>query len=411
MELPDDAPVISAYGVTKRFVTRRRDTTLKEGMVGRLTGRQRAKVEKDAFTALNDITLEIGRGETVGLIGHNGSGKSTLLKTLSGILRPDEGQAHILGRVASLLELGAGFNAELSGRDNVYLNAALLGLSRQETDALFDDIVDFSELGDRIDDPVKVYSSGMYVKLGFAVAVHVDPDVLLIDEVLAVGDEAFQEKCLERIDGFQQAGKTILFVSHALDVVRDLCDRAIVLDHGTMVFDGDSDHAVALLRGLLGVAQLPTTMAEAIREDAVPVDIEDIEISGTPGGERLYAFGQGDPLAIRVHLNVLMDDNVWEGGDVSVVVMTGSDTPLWVMHGGGDSHIRPAVGPWVVDFVVPVMPPVRGPFDVAVAVRDSTSDRVLAARRFENALAAPGDIAEGWVYVPYETRVAQGLPT
>jgi ABC-2 type transport system ATP-binding protein len=326
-------------------------------------------------------------------------------------LRPDSGSAHISGRVASLLELGAGFNAELSGRDNIYLNASLLGLSRHETDELFDDIVAFSELGDRIDDPVKVYSSGMYVKLGFSVAVHVDPDVLLIDEVLAVGDEAFQEKCLARIQGFQDAGKTILFVSHALDTVRDLCDRAIVLDHGRMVFDGDSNHAVALLRGLLGVAELPPAMAETIRAEVVPLAIADIEVASEPGGERTYAFAEGEPLAIRVHLDVQTDGNVWGGGDVTVVVMTGNDTPLWVMSGGGRAHVRPEPGPWLVDFVVPGMPAVRGPFDVAVSVRDSATGRVLVARRFENALASPGDIAEGWVNVPYEASVAQGLPT
>ncbi|HVU71566.1 MAG TPA: ABC transporter ATP-binding protein [Mycobacteriales bacterium] len=408
--MTDEAPVISAYDVSKRFVTKRRETSLKESAVRRGL-RRGPRIEKDDFWALRGISLEIGRGQTVGLIGHNGSGKSTLLKTLAGILQPDSGSAHIIGRVASLLELGAGFNAELSGRDNVYLNAALLGLSRQETDDLFDSIVEFSELGDRIDDPVKVYSSGMYVKLGFAVAVHVDPDVLLIDEVLAVGDEAFQEKCLARIKGFQEAGKTILFVSHALDIVRSLCDRAIVLDHGRMVYDGDSDHAVRLLRGLLGVAELPETMAEAIKAEVVPLAIEDIEVAATPGGERLYAFGQGDPLAIRVHLDVQMDEQVWGGGDVTVVVMTGESTPLWVMSGGGEAHVRPEVGPWIVDFVVPVMPPVRGPFTVAVSVRDSASDRVLVARQFENALAAPGDIAEGWVYVPYEASVAQGIRT
>ena len=406
--MTDEAPVISAYDVSKRFVTKRRETSFKESAVRRSLHRG-PRIEKDDFWALRGITLEIGRGQSVGLIGHNGSGKSTLLKTLSGILQPDSGTAHITGRVASLLELGAGFNAELSGRDNVYLNASLLGLSRHETDALFDEIVEFSELGDRIDDPVKVYSSGMYVKLGFAVAVHVDPDVLLIDEVLAVGDEAFQEKCLARIKGFQDAGKTILFVSHALDIVRSLCDRAIVLDHGNMVFDGDSDHAVALLRGLLGVAELPVAMAKAIREEAVPLAIEDIEVGYVPGGERVYVIPQGASMAVRVHLDVIMGEHVWGGGDVSAVVMTGDSTPMWVMS-GSDAHIRPELGRWVVDFVVPEVPQVRGPFDIAIAVRDSATGRVLVARRFENAVAIPGDIAEGWVIAPFEAHVAQGLP-
>jgi ABC-2 type transport system ATP-binding protein len=404
-----DGPVISAYGVSKKFVTRRRETSVKETLVRRAL-RRGYHLAKEDFIALQDISLEIGHGQTVGLIGHNGSGKSTLLKTLAGILQPNSGTAHVVGRVASLLELGAGFNGELSGRDNVYLNAALLGLSRRETERVFDAIVEFSELGERIDDPVKVYSSGMYVKLGFAVAVHVDPDVLLIDEVLAVGDEAFQEKCLARIEEFQQAGKTILFVSHALDQVKKLCERAIVLDHGRMVFDGDATHAVALLRGLLGVADLPAAMAEVIQSQLVPVAIDDVEVGATPGGERVYVFEPGGSFALRVHLDVLADAKVWSGGDVAAVVMTGDDTPLWVMSGGGEAHLRPELGAWVVDFVVPAMPAVRGPFDIAVSVRDTATQQVLVARRFENALAVPGDMAEGWVSVPYEARVSQRLP-
>ena len=177
------------------------------------------------FWALRDVDVEVGEGETVGLIGPNGAGKSTLLKVLAGILRPTTGEVAVRGRVASLLELGAGFDGELSGRDNVYLNAALFGLTRREVDRRFDEIVAFSEQADRIDDPVKHYSSGEHVKLAFSVAVHVDADVLLVDEVLAVGDEAFARKCLDRIAQFQREGRTILFVTHALDLVPELCTR------------------------------------------------------------------------------------------------------------------------------------------------------------------------------------------
>src|SRR5215213_6809055 len=225
---------IRAVEVTKRFVIHgQRATSLK----GRLVRRRGS--EDTSFAALNDVSLTIETGHTVGLIGPNGSGKSTLLKVLAGILRPSSGTVQANGRIASLLELGAGFNGELSGRDNVYLNASLLGLSRKETDGLFDSIVAFSELEDFIDNPVKHYSSGMYVRLGFAVAVHVDPDILLVDEVLAVGDEAFARKCLDKIGEFQREGRTILFVTHSLDLVEQICDRAIVLDHGRVVFDGD----------------------------------------------------------------------------------------------------------------------------------------------------------------------------
>jgi ABC-2 type transport system ATP-binding protein len=402
MELPDDAPVISAYHLGKRFVTRRRETSLKEGFVGRFT--RRSHIEKDTFVALSDVNLEIGRGQTVGLIGHNGSGKSTLLKTLSGILQPDDGECHILGRVASLLELGAGFNGELSGRDNIYLNAALLGLSRSEIDALYDDIVTFSELGDRLEDPVKVYSSGMYVKLGFAVAVHVDPDVLLVDEVLAVGDEAFQEKCLYRIQEFQRAGKTILFVSHALDQVKKLCDRAIVLDHGKVVYDGAADHAVSLLRGLLGVAPVPKETEAEVVEGFVPVTIDDAVVASMPGLPGQDWFLPGDTVYLTIEGDILPGSD-WSGGEVAVVAMAAGDVPVWVMHATGDARLPPTPGHWTQRFFVPAMPAVRGALSLAISVTDIDTGKTLAAKRFTNAFGVQGDPAEGLVEVAYA-----GLP-
>ncbi len=415
LDLPDGsdgAPVISAYNVSKRFVTRRRDDSLKASVVQRLLRRQ-TKLEKGDFQALQGVSLEIGKGQTVGLIGHNGAGKSTLLKTITGILQPDDGEVHVLGRVASMLELGAGFNGELSGRDNVYLNAALLGLSRKETDALFDDIVEFSELGERIDDPVKVYSSGMYVKLGFAVAVHVDPDVLLIDEVLAVGDEKFQEKCIDRITAFQEQGKTILFVSHALDQVRKLCDRAIVLDHGSVVFDGDSDHAVSILRRMLGVRSAMAADASEPGDESVvlePVAIEDATLAPHPGGDPRSTYNPGEACAVRVEVEIILDERSWAGGEVSVVVMGPGDVPLWVMRAGSHGFLRPVPGLWLVDFVVPALPPVQGPLTLAVAVSDGATGRVVAARRFTDALSLPGDIADGLLDVPHECLVPSARP-
>ena len=184
------------------------------------------------FWALRDIDLDIAEGETVGLLGHNGSGKSTLLKCVGGILSPTEGEIRVRGRIASLLELGAGFHPDLTGRENVFLNASILGMAKRDIEQRLDEIVAFAELEAFIDEQVKHYSSGMYVRLGFAVAINVEPDVLLVDEVLSVGDEAFQQKCLDRVRGFQQDGRTIIFVSHAADLVRRICDRVMVLDHG-----------------------------------------------------------------------------------------------------------------------------------------------------------------------------------
>jgi len=243
-----DAPdVIVVEGVSKRF-TVRRDNSLKERLV--TLGKMGRRHRQD-FWALNDVDVTIQAGTTVGLIGQNGSGKSTLLKAIGGIIQPTSGTVSRRGRLAALLELGAGFHPDLTGRENVFLNAALLGLTRHETEERFDDILTFSGIGDFIDTQVKFYSSGMYVRLAFAVAVHTDPDVLLVDEVLAVGDEAFQRKCLDKIRSFQAEGRTIIIVTHSLAQVQELCTRAIFLNKGTVMFDGEPNDAVAMFRDLL----------------------------------------------------------------------------------------------------------------------------------------------------------------
>jgi lipopolysaccharide transport system ATP-binding protein len=199
-------------------------------------GRERV----DIFWALKDINLEIPQGSTIGLIGRNGSGKSTLLKTISRILYPNKGQIKVKGRISTLLELGAGFHPDFTGRENVYLNASILGLSHSQIEERFDSIVAFSELENFIDDPVRNYSSGMYMRLGFAVAVHTDPDILLIDEVLAVGDMAFQEKCMQKIREIQAQGKTIIFVTHSPKQVVELCDQAVWLENGEVKMKGEA---------------------------------------------------------------------------------------------------------------------------------------------------------------------------
>ncbi|MBN9178522.1 MAG: ABC transporter ATP-binding protein [Microbacterium sp.] len=246
---PDDArpEVARVENVSKRF-TIRKDSSFKERIV--TLGRAGRRHRKD-FWALRGVTLDIYAGETIGLIGHNGSGKSTLLKAIGGIIEPTAGSVRRRGRLAALLELGAGFHPDLTGRENIFLNAAVLGLSRQETELQFDDIVAFAAIGDFIDTQVKFYSSGMYVRLAFAVAVHTDPDILLVDEVLAVGDEAFQRKCMDRIREFQHQGRTIILVSHSLDQVVDLCGRCVLLNDGEVVFDGAPSLAVGRFRDLL----------------------------------------------------------------------------------------------------------------------------------------------------------------
>lgn len=311
--------IISVEGVSKRFVIRK-EKSLKE----RLVNFGRSNLHKEDFYALRDVDLDIQSGSTVGLIGPNGSGKSTLLKLIGGILQPNTGQVRYRGRIAALLELGAGFHPDLTGRENVYLNASILGLSRQQIDRHFDAIVDFSGIEQFIDTQVKFYSSGMYVRLAFAVAVHVDPDILLVDEVLAVGDEPFQRKCLERIRGFQHEGRTIVLVTHGLDQVAEFCDRAVVLEQGRVVLDGEPRDALRTLR-----ADFEATRKEEVeraRERAGTT--ERAEFTGialrTPASEApaegtIPSIGTGDPLVVAMETRT---NAAIEGAVITVGVTT-----------------------------------------------------------------------------------------
>jgi ABC-2 type transport system ATP-binding protein len=240
------AAAIEIRHVSKHFrLSHEHYSSLKERMI------HFGRIPYEDFVALDDIHADIEEGSTVGILGHNGSGKSTLLKCIAGILQPNEGEIITHGRLAALLELGAGFHPELTGRENIYMNASILGFAKRDIDRVFDEIVAFSELEKFIDMQVRHYSSGMYIRLGFAVAVNVDPDILLVDEVLAVGDESFQRKCLERVKRFQREGRTIVFVTHSPDLIRRTCDRGIVLDHGEMVGDEPPGEAVRTFRETL----------------------------------------------------------------------------------------------------------------------------------------------------------------
>lgn len=238
-------PSIIVEGVSKRFL-KRNSHSFKEAFIGWVKGK---KVRADAFVALDDLSFQVGQGEAVAVLGMNGSGKSTTLKLVSGVLEPDGGRVLTRGRVAGLIEVGAGFHPDLSGRENVYLNAAILGMGRKEIDARFDDIVAFSEIGDFIDQEVKHYSSGMFMRLAFSVAIHVELDILLVDEVLSVGDAPFRAKCAQRIKELTARGITMLVVSHDMNMVRQLCERGIVIEKGKKVFDGPVEQAVDRLRG------------------------------------------------------------------------------------------------------------------------------------------------------------------
>jgi lipopolysaccharide transport system ATP-binding protein len=241
--------------VSKRFrkvVLRSGYTTLKTSLTRRFTG-EAARVEH--VQALSGVSLGVPRGATLGVIGRNGSGKSTLVRIVAGIYAPDRGRVAIEGRVSALIELGAGFHPEFTGRENIFINGIILGLTRRQIQARFDEIVEFAGLEDFIDSPVRTYSSGMYMRLGFSVAVHVDPDILLVDEVLAVGDEAFVRKGLGKMDEFKREGKTIVVAGHDLAMVERWCDTAILLEKGRITAHGDPADVVAAYRASLEVEE------------------------------------------------------------------------------------------------------------------------------------------------------------
>jgi ABC-2 type transport system ATP-binding protein len=236
---------IEIRNINKQFVLRH-TRSLKEALVWLIRGRKGDLSKK--FHAIRDLSIDVEHGETVALLGLNGSGKSTLLKHISGVMLPDSGTVRTGGRVAGLIEVGAGFHPDLSGRDNVYLNGAILGMTEAQINEKFDSIVEFAEIGEFIDTEVKFYSSGMYLRLAFSVAVHTDPDVFLVDEILAVGDEPFQKKCLAKIKELASAGKTLVVVSHDLDLVAHVCERGILLEHGSVVMDGPVGDVISRLR-------------------------------------------------------------------------------------------------------------------------------------------------------------------
>jgi ABC-type polysaccharide/polyol phosphate transport system ATPase subunit len=286
--------VVRAEGASKMFrLYHERNQSLKATVM------RRGRAKYEDFWALRDVSFEVAPGTTFALVGHNGSGKSTMLKCLAKILRPDEGRVAVEGKMSALLELGAGFHPELSGRENVYLNGAILGLTKRELDRKFDDIVGFAGLDRFIDSPVKNYSSGMYVRLGFSVAINVDPDVLLIDEVLAVGDEEFQRKCLERVTDLREAGKTIVVVTHSLTTVRSLCDHAVWLDRG-VVRDAGSANDVA--DAYLGNVQADMQAIEAADPESrwSQLRITDVELLDTRGGA-VTQVRTGDTVTFRLH--------------------------------------------------------------------------------------------------------------
>jgi ABC-type polysaccharide/polyol phosphate transport system ATPase subunit len=285
--------VVGAEHVSKKFrLYKERNNSIKAAIM------RGGRAISEDFWALKDVSFEVPEGSTFGLIGHNGSGKSTMLKCLAKILRPDEGQTRVDGKVSALLELGAGFHPELSGRENIFLNGAILGLGQRELRRRFDDIVEFAGIGPFIEEPVKNYSSGMYLRLGFSVAINVDPDVLLIDEVLAVGDEEFQRKCNEKIAELKARNKTIVLVSHAMVQIHNLCDQVAWFEHGNLKEIGAARELVSAYTGSVQVDR--TEDEDGARWGSGEGRIEHGELLD-PAGHETTQLRSGDPATIRIH--------------------------------------------------------------------------------------------------------------
>ncbi|MBI4495226.1 MAG: ABC transporter ATP-binding protein [Chloroflexi bacterium] len=366
---------------------------------------------RETLWALQDVSLEVRPGQSLGIIGHNGAGKTTLLKLLAGITLSTRGEVDVRGRVASLINLGAGFHRELTGRENIYLNGVLLGLSRREVRARFDRIVEFAELADFIDTPVKRYSAGMYARLGFAVAVHVDPDVLLVDEVLSVGDLSFQDRSLRRMLAFREQGCAVLFVSHNLSAVELMCDRVIWLDHGRIVAEGPAQEVVR--------AYLDAFDRDQIAQGA-PLDgtggaflaVEQVSLH-CPSGEACEVYDYGDDLVVRLRCRALRE----VANPSFIVTIRGDYGPLFagnmLIDGLGPQRLAPGVHTLECRFRgLPLLP---GLYRVEVKVKQNVrtnyfEPRVMASFKLQTDLRAYGSVSPvgvsksrgGFVFVPYE---------
>ena len=327
--------VTNASKVYRRYSRRRQFSTLKSALLSRSLIRNLRPDE--TFAAVSDVTFTVPRGRTLGVIGRNGSGKSTLLKLVAGITKPTSGSVNVNGRVSALIELGAGFHPEISGRENVFINGIMLGLTKREVTRRFDEIVDFAEMKDFIDAPVKTYSSGMYMRLGFAVAIHVDPDVLLVDEVLAVGDEGFTHKCLDKFAEFKRRGKTILLVTHSLGLVERFCDDALWMDAGHMKGMGDPKRLVGAYITDVEVTeeqQLAAGDAKA-QESATAVSPDEPASAVLPDHPIETAEGPADMFRAT--------EGRWGSREIEItdVQLTGADgAPGHVFHSGQPLTVR-----------------------------------------------------------------------
>jgi ABC-2 type transport system ATP-binding protein len=381
-------PAVVVDDVSKKFrLYKERNNSLKAALM-----RGRRAVAED-FWALKHVSFEVPRGETFGLIGENGSGKSTMLKCLTKILRPDGGRLEVRGKISALLELGAGFHPELSGRENVYLNGAILGLSKREIDRRFDAIVDFAGIAAFIDEPVKNYSSGMYVRLGFSVAINVDPEVLLVDEVLAVGVENFQRKCSEKFADLKAEGKTIVLVSHSMFSVQNICDRVAWFEHGKLLATGEPRDVIEEYTSTVQVDR-ETAASGHPRWGSGEVKLTLVELIDHTGtaGTRVHS---GERVMIRIHYETT--EPVTEPG-FSLFIATVNGAPVTGPNSVAAGCVPDKLdGTGVVEVVIDPLTLLAGTYDLTVVVADRTLlheyDHLQNVIRFD---VERGDIREDW---------------
>jgi ABC-2 type transport system ATP-binding protein len=361
-------PAVVVDHVSKRYrLYRERQQSLKATVL------RRARARYEEFWALRDVSFEIDQGRTFGLIGENGSGKSTLLKCIAKILRPNDGRIVTHGKLAALLELGSGFHPELSGRENVYLNGSILGLSRRQIEAKFDEIVEFAGVERFIDQPVKNYSSGMYVRLGFSVAINVDPDILLVDEILAVGDAAFQTKCMEKFLDFRRQGKTVVVVSHAVGAMRTFCDEVAWLDHGRLARVGRPDQIVDDYIDE-GHSEREVTDAGQTRWGSGEARIIKVEVVG-PDGAPTKRVRSREEFVLRLHVEA--SERI-ERPVFGLSIGTVDGVFVWSQHSRDGGWVPDAIeGRGMVEFRVSALPLQPGSFVLDCSLADYSTVRIF----------------------------------
>lgn len=360
------------------------------------SGNHREELEEKEFWAVRDVSFQLKRGEVLGIIGSNGAGKSTILKLLSGILRPNKGEIKVNGRLSALIEVSAGFHPDLTGRENIYLNGSILGMKKKEIDGKFDQIVAFSELEEFVDTPVKRYSSGMFARLGFSVAAHLDPDILLIDEVLSVGDISFQAKCLRKIRSLKQDDKTIVFISHNMEAVLGLCPRSIFLYKGTIISDGDTDKVITQYRENL---RANSTKSMSDDQRSGPVRIASVSFLDESGNNRL-AFETGHRMVIKVTLEAFERISRPVLGiafyDENGACVFGHNSKV-DKHDLGDVH-----GTYEAEVEYEYIDLQPGNYLVTVAVFDSLALKPYEYKDREYTFMVNGDIGEiGLIHIPH----------